>query len=93
MATTMMMTTIRLIPKFNKKLLKMRMTIIKITKMITILMTTIKMITIKTITMTMTITTMIIMTIRPKLPRKPNKMKIVNNSFYHKIATIIKPNK
>ena len=33
------------------------------------------------------------MTIRPKLPRKPNKMKIVNNSFYHKIATIIKPNK
>lgn len=89
--TTMMMTTVGLIPKFNKKLLRMRMTIIKITKMMTILMTTIKMITIKT--MTMTITTMIIMTIRPKLLRKLNKMKIVNNSFYHKIATIIKPNK
>jgi hypothetical protein len=90
MTMTMMMATIRLIPKFNKKLLRMRMTIIKITKMMTKLMTTIK-----TMTMTIKIATMIMimMAIRSKLPRNPNKMKIVNNSFYHKTATIINPNK
>jgi hypothetical protein len=71
----------------------MQITIVKKIKMMTK-----PMITIKTMTMTMATTiktTIMIMMINlSQPPRNPNKIKIVNNSFYHKITTtIIKPNK